>query len=74
MRELAKALKSGRTTPERLFEWVIYRRGSDLFRTARLPLWDDYVEHGTFAPETLEALLARSRPAPGRVSAVIASP
>ncbi|HEY3499754.1 MAG TPA: hypothetical protein VGK73_33915 [Polyangiaceae bacterium] len=59
LQELTHALKSGRTTPERLFEWATYQRGSDLFRTSRLPLWDDYAEHGNFAPTTLDALLAR---------------
>jgi hypothetical protein len=63
-KELVEALQSGRATPETLFDWAISRRASDLVRTARLPLWDDYVEHGNFARATLDALLHRAAPAP----------
>lgn len=60
--ELANALKSRQTTPERLFDWAIARRGDDLFRTTRLALWDDYAERGNFAPATLDVLLHREPP------------
>lgn len=59
--ELVRALRSAQTTPEKLFDWAISRRANDLVRTARLPLWDDYVAQGDFAPETLKVLLNRAR-------------
>jgi hypothetical protein len=62
--ELADALMSKRATPETLFAWAISTRGSDLFRTTPLPLWDDYAARGNFAPATLQALVNR-RPTPG---------
>jgi hypothetical protein len=58
--ELTAALKSGRATPATLFDWAVWQRGSDLVHTSRLPLWDDYVARGDFAPATLDALLARA--------------
>jgi hypothetical protein len=58
--ELVRALRGAQTTPEKLFDWAISRRAGDLVRTARLPLWDDYVARGDFAPETLKALLNRA--------------
>jgi hypothetical protein len=58
--ELVRALRGAQTTPEKLFDWAISRRANDLIRTARLPLWDDYVARGNFAPETQKALLDRA--------------
>jgi hypothetical protein len=57
--ELVRALRGAQTTPEKLFDWAISRRAHDLIRTARVPLWDDYVARGDFAPETLQALFER---------------
>jgi hypothetical protein len=58
--ELVHALESGATAPDTLFDWAVSRRGSDLARTARLPLWDDYVENGLrFAPATKLAISQR---------------
>lgn len=59
--ELVHALRGARTTPEKLFDWAISRHANDLVRTARLPLWDDYVARGDFAPETLKVLINRAR-------------
>jgi hypothetical protein len=58
--ELVVALASGQANPETLFRWAISRRGSDLFRMTNLPLWDDYVERGDFAPPTEAELLKRT--------------
>jgi len=60
--ELVAALKSGRATPETLFDWAVSERAADLVHTSRLPLWDDYFERGDFAPATQQALLTRPRP------------
>jgi hypothetical protein len=58
--ELVHALERGATTPDTLFDWAVSRRGSDLVRTARLSLWDDYVENGLrFAPATEIAISQR---------------
>jgi hypothetical protein len=57
--ELTAALKTGRATPVTLFDWAISQRGSDLVRTSRLPLWDDYAERGDFAEATVLALAFR---------------
>jgi len=57
--ELVVALKTGRATPETLFDWAVSQRGADLFRTTPLPLWDDYTERGDFAPATHHALVTR---------------
>ena len=46
LRDLVNALESGAGPPERLFDWAVSERGADLVRTARLPLWDDYVANG----------------------------
>jgi hypothetical protein len=62
--ELVAALESSAATPESLFAWALARRGSDLFRSTRLSLWDDYVQHGDFPPATKEALLARTKIVP----------
>jgi hypothetical protein len=45
-RDLVAALKNGRATPDTLFDWAVSERGTDLFASTRLPLWDDYVENG----------------------------
>jgi hypothetical protein len=59
-RDLVAALKSGRATPDTLFDWAIAERGTDLFATTPLPLWDDYVQHGfSFSPATEAARLRR---------------
>jgi hypothetical protein len=60
--QLTAALKTGRATPHTLFDWAISQRASDLVRTSALPLWDDYVRLGDFAPETRDALLHRPDP------------
>lgn len=58
--ELVHALESGATSPDTLFDWAVSRRGSDLVRTAHLPLWDDYLENGLrFAPATAIAISQR---------------
>jgi hypothetical protein len=62
LQELTAALKTGRATPVTLFDWAISQRGSDLVRTSRLPLWDDYAQLGDFAPATKHALLHRPDP------------
>jgi len=59
-RDLVSALKNGRATPDTLFDWTVAQRGTDLFATARLPLWDDYVENGfSFSTATESARLSR---------------
>jgi hypothetical protein len=58
--ELVTALGTGAATPATLFGWALARRGGDLFRTTRVSLWDDYVEHGDFLPATKSALLSRT--------------
>jgi hypothetical protein len=60
--ELFEALRSGEAAPETLFEWAVQRRGSDLFAKTRLPVWEDYLAHGTFGPENYRALLERPIP------------
>ena len=45
LRDFVTALENG-VEPERLFDWAVSERGADLVRTARLPLWDDYVANG----------------------------
>jgi hypothetical protein len=62
--ELVRALQNGSATPETLFDWAVAQSGSDLVHTARLSLWEDYVEHGNFPPATMDALLARARVGP----------
>jgi hypothetical protein len=59
--ELFDSLRSGEATPETLFEWAVRRRGSDLVATTRVPVWEDYLAHGTFGPENYYALLQRRR-------------
>jgi hypothetical protein len=61
LRTLVGALKSGRATPDTLFDWAVSERGSDLIRTSGLPLWDDYIIHQDFAPATKRALLQRAQ-------------
>jgi hypothetical protein len=62
-RDLFDALHSGEATPETLFEWAVQRRGSDLVAKTRLPVWEDYLAHGTFGPENYRALVQRPIPA-----------
>jgi hypothetical protein len=62
--ELVAALASSAATPDSLFAWGLARRGSDLFRSTRLSLWDDYVQHGDFPPAAKKALLARTKLVP----------
>jgi hypothetical protein len=58
--DLVRALETGAARPETLFDWAVNQRGSDLVRTARLPLWDDYVANGMqFGPGTTTAIWAR---------------
>lgn len=60
VRDLVNALDSGAVRPEGLFDWAVSKRGADLVRTARLPLWDDYVANGLqLNRETAAALAAR---------------
>lgn len=59
--ELVGALASRAATPETLFGWAIARRGSDLFRSTRVSLWDDYAQYGDFLPATKEVLLGRAQ-------------
>lgn len=59
--ELAHAIALGDVPPEDLFDWAVDERSSDLSSTAEVSVWDDYVKHGTFAPETYQALLHRAR-------------
>jgi hypothetical protein len=58
--ELFDALRSGEATPETLFEWAVERRGSDLVAETHLPVWEDYLAHGSFGPENYRALLERA--------------
>ncbi len=58
--ELFDALRSGEATPETLFEWAVRRRGNDLVATTHLPVWEDYLAHGTFGRENYRALLRRA--------------
>ncbi len=58
--DLVNALASGAVKPEALFDWAVSKRGADLVRTARLPLWDDYVANGLqLSPDTTKAIAAR---------------
>jgi hypothetical protein len=60
-RDLVAALKNGSATPDTLFDWAIAQRGTDLFASARLPLWDDYVENGLAFSAATEAVRMRRR-------------
>ena len=60
LRDLVRALETGVVRPETLFDWAVSQRGTDLVRTARLPLWDDYIANGLqFGPDTTTAIWAR---------------
>ena len=62
LRDLVRALETGVVRLEALFDWAVSQRGSDLVRTARLPLWDDYIANGLeFGPDTTAAIWARRR-------------
>jgi len=58
-RDLVAALKNGRATPDTLFDWAVSERGTDLFASTRLPLWDDYVENGFAFSAATEAARGR---------------
>lgn len=58
--ELAHALAGGEVSPEDLFHWAASDRSGDLSSTAQVSVWDDYLKHGNFAPETYQALLRRT--------------
>jgi len=60
LRDLVRALETGVVRPETLFDWAVSQRGSDLVRTTRLPLWDDYLANGLqFGPDTATAISGR---------------
>lgn len=60
--ELVSALTKEDTFPFELFLWATERRADELAKHGSLRFWQAYEKTGNFTPETLQQLLARTRP------------